>query len=418
MVKVSSLILFALACCTGAGVALEPPTTPAGKPDAAAATDAKLRGAVDSDGATATCSGDRPACVVLPTQTNAASPIALADGGALHPRGFIGDPSVIHDNGEYRMWFTSSRQRTPCAGAWYECLVQGIAYAESADGVTWTPHLLPQSQTELTTLVVESPPGAWDEAGMETASVLRGHDGRLRMFYTGHRAPAGQALPWDAIGLAESDDGIVWKRALAPVFEPELPWERACCDVACNCRWGGVLEPSVLWDASTKTYRMWYAAVGDLGGVATYRIGYATSPDGLSWTRAASPVLVPGAAGAWDSYVVSHVNVVADACAPGLHMFFHGYGAAEDAICQAGPCDGYTPGSIGYAFSTDGLKWTRGAAPILRPRQGAWDGFFIGGPSALLRDGVLELFYFGNADRARANAFESQIARVTVACEG
>ncbi len=314
------------------------------------------------------------------------------------------------------MWHTSSRTTTPCAGQWFECLVQGFGYAESEDGQRWTPHRLPAADAEMATLVFEPLASGWDRVGVETASVLRGHDGRLWMFYTGHRTPNQPDLPWDAIGLAFSDDGLTWTRSGgAPVLEPTLPWERVCDDAACLKPWGGLLEPSVVWEEDAKRYRMWYAAVGTLADVPTYRIGTATSPDGLTWTKHPEPVLVPGAVGAWDAYVVSHVNVVRDPCR-GYHVFYHGYGAAEDARCAGGTCTGYTPGSIGYAFGEDGITFERASTPLVTPKAGAWDAFFVGGPSALFRGTDIELFYFGNRDLERANAFDSQVGRVTLSC--
>lgn len=375
-----------------------------------------------ADDAASICASGGPACVVT-GMTNALAPSTTLDGGALHPKGFIGDPTVLFENGKYRMWFTSSRLRTPCGGEWWECLVQGMSYAESVDGKTWAPYLTASAATELASLVFEPSAGSWDETGIETSSVLRGHDGKLWMFYTGHKKPVGD-LFWDAIGLAKSEDGIHWVReGTGPVLEPRSSWERVCLDAvpdptgACSSAWGGLLEPSVIWDAAANTYRMWYVGVGTVDGVTTYRVGAATSPDGLVWQRRDTPVLVPGAPSAWDGYVVSHVNVVADPCG-GYHMFYHGSGAADAAQCPTSTCTGYTPGSIGYAFSDDGsgFVWNRRPEPLIRPAPGAWDGFFVGGPSALFRGAELQLFYFGNRNVTESNAFNSQVALVSPSC--
>jgi len=320
------------------------------------------------------------------------------------------------------MWFTSSRQDLSCSGEWYECLEQGFAYAESEDGQRWDDRwLAPDPPGSRTNLVFGPTPGGWDDVGVETASVLRDHEGRLRMYYTGHMEPPGPDTPFhDAIGMATSDDGIAWeKHGDGPVFAAQEPWERVCCDASCECVWGGVLEPSVLYDATHGTYHLWYAAFGQLGSLATYRLGHAVSQDGVSWERAPEPVLDVGLPEAWDGYWVSHVDVVADRCW-GYHLFYHGSGAWSEEACASDPagCVGYTPGAIGYAFSADGMAWTKHPAPLLEPMQGAWDGFFVGGPDALLRDGTVELFYFGNRDLAAANAFNSQIGQVPAVCAG
>ncbi len=395
----------------------DPPSTvePA---DAGALSDAldALDGRLDGE---PSCMSET-ACSVPASLAHDESPAVTIHEGPLHPNGFIGDPTVLFEEGKYRMWFTSSRQDLTCTGVWYECLVQGFAHAESVDGQTWDDAwLTPDTPEARTKLVFEPSPGTWDQVGMETASVLRDHEGRLRMYYTGHMGAPQPSYPfWDAIGMAVSDDGITWERyGGGPVFAAESAWERVCCDATCSCVWGGVLEPSVLYDASAGTYHLWYAAFGEVGSIAAFRIGHATSSDGVAWLREEHPVVDIGPAGAWDAYWVSHVDVVKDPCM-GYHLFYHGSGAWSDAACASDPagCVGYSPGSIGYAWSADGATWLKYPAPVLEPAAGAWDGFFVGGPDALFRDGSLELFYFGNRDLANANAFNSEIGHIKAVC--
>jgi hypothetical protein len=68
---------------------------------------------------------------------------------------------------------------------------------------------------------------------------------------------------------------------------------------------GSVAIPSILFEGNT--YHMWYA-----GRSSNQRIGYATSPDGITWEKyddptttdpqfaESDPVLNPGQPGAWD----------------------------------------------------------------------------------------------------------------------
>ncbi|TXC88859.1 hypothetical protein [Paraburkholderia azotifigens] len=65
---------------------------------------------------------------------------------------------------------------------------------------------------------------------------------------------------------AESDDGHTWRRdgAIALPFKDETEYAMS--------------KPTVVRDADL--YRMWYSYRGN-----AYRIGYAESPDGVSWTR-------------------------------------------------------------------------------------------------------------------------------------
>ena len=72
-----------------------------------------------------------------------------------------------------------------------------------------------------------------------------------------------------------------------PVLSAALPWEK----VAVMC-------PHVLWDPSAKLFKMWYSGGEDYEPDA---IGYATSPDGLAWSKSpanpvfhSDPALAPG----------------------------------------------------------------------------------------------------------------------------
>jgi sucrose-6-phosphate hydrolase SacC (GH32 family) len=125
-------------------------------------------------------------------------------------------------------------------------------------------------------------------------------------------------------------------------------------------------------------------------------------------------VFTPGGAGAWDEILVSHTNVVPDP-AGGYHLFYQGISRAQQDQCSVeGSCAFYTPGSIGHAFSLDGTAWTRDPAPVLVPE--ADDAFFVGGPSAVIRDGSVELFYFGIASRDDANNLRAHLARASATC--
>ena len=88
-----------------------------------------------------------------------------------------------------------------------------------------------------------------------------------------HRPGRGRS----AIGYATSADGLTWKRMSdKPVLAPERPWEK----VAVMC-------PHVIWDEREGIFRMWYSGGEQYEPNA---IGYATSPDGLTWSRRANPV--------------------------------------------------------------------------------------------------------------------------------
>ena len=82
--------------------------------------------------------------------------------------------------------------------------------------------------------------------------------------------------------VASSDDGLTWSRQQPIVMRPEIPGEYAFA------------RPTVIHDRGT--FRMWFAVRGD-----RYRIGYAESSDGVTWSRDDRTFgLAPGAAD-WES---------------------------------------------------------------------------------------------------------------------
>ncbi|MBR0670939.1 glycoside hydrolase family protein [Neoroseomonas soli] len=340
-----------------------------------------------------------PQCRFPAPWTRIEPPARTAAGTPLSPLRIAADPSVLRRGARYEMWFTNadSRQRT------------GIARAESTDGRIWTVWRSPTNPDPVMDLVLAAPAGGWDAPGLETANVLVGPDGLYRMYYTGNRAPQGSVT--FAIGLATSPDGIRWARRNAPVLEAANDWERPICAQPgdpSSCRMGGVLEPSVLHDAAAGLYRMWYVGLGEPSdSFRSFRIGHATSPDGVTWTRRASPVLALGPRGSWDEMWTSHVNVVADP-GGGYHMFYFGSapGDYRDGIEMQ-------RGSIGHAYSADGITWERNPAnPILAPRANQVDAWTLGGPTAVVESGRIRLWYFGN----RTSGLASDIVMAEAAC--
>ena len=155
------------------------------------------------------------------------------------------------------------------------------------------------------------PPGAWDEARVSGPRVLRGPDGRWRMWYYGRdRAFAPDIpLPSGRIGLAESDDGIHWRRVRGPmtggaVLDPHPDPNRF------DAAHVGVSD---IHHEAGGRLRMWYFG-GDheqlrLGPFEVrgmrLRPGCAVSGDGLHWQRVDGPfrgaVLDAGPPGAFDT---------------------------------------------------------------------------------------------------------------------
>ena len=241
-----------------------------------------------------------------------ASPVI---GGDL---GTVFDIAVLKEQGKYRMW-----------GSWRP--KKSVALFESTDGVHWSQPVI---------VLGPNPASGWEDDINRPVVVKR--DGTYRMWYTG------QANGRSAIGYATSPDGVTWTRqSAAPVLAPVAAWEK----VAVMC-------PHVLWDAQLRLFRMWYSAGEQYEPDA---IGYATSPDGLHWTRlAANPIFRPAPALLWEHHKVTACQVLRHG---GWHyMFYIGFRDVDHA-------------QIGIARSPDGITgWQRlPANPILGPTEGGWD---------------------------------------------
>src|SRR3989344_372229 len=312
--------------------------------------------------------------------------LRTSTGDNLSPWNIAADPTLLHDQNKFRMWYTAADGRGN----------GGIALAESNDGITWNVWKENNSPVGVIDLVLTGTSRSWDEPGVETASVIRTPSGEYRMYYTGNRPPEGSNHY--SIGLATSNDGIYWtKYGKGPIFEPENGWELPTCTSPNNprsCSNGGVLEPSVIYDSKEKIYKMWYAAVGTKDNLLTFSIGYATSVDGIQWNRMPEPVLERGKDGTWREALGSHASVIYDSQS-GYHLFYVGVKLSEY-------CDNCAlqRGNIGHAYSADGKQWQLNERnPILSPRKNKWDEWNIGGPAVIARGGELSLWYFGNKKR-------------------
>jgi hypothetical protein len=202
-----------------------------------------------------------------------------------------------------------------------------IYYADSTDGITWS-----NQQQVLAT----GAPSSWEETRVAGPSVIK--DGTTyKMWYMGRNASGKEQ-----IGYATSTNGTTWtKYGSNPVFSVgAASWDSL-----------KVRDPSVILDSGT--YKMWYAGT-DLWPV--FKIGYATSPDGIVWTKDGSNPIFTGTSGGWDGFQVYAPSVLVDTSG-GYHMFFSGTDSDMSQIW-----------STGHATSIDGIAWTEDALnPILLP---------------------------------------------------
>ena len=185
--------------------------------------------------------------------------------------------------------------------------------------------------------------GAFDQYCVTCPSVT--FNGSLyRMWYSSLYDPR---MGDGGIGLATSPDGIHWTRANDG--EPVL---RAAEAGAFDD--GQLIAPEVHYEGGQ--YRMWYTGSSveiSPFNVCYYRIGLATSDDGVHWHRAndGKPVLDIGPPGSYDDVQAATPSIVRDS--DGYRMWYAAWAKEPDhTIC--------------VARSRDGIHWERenGGKPV------------------------------------------------------
>ena len=230
--------------------------------------------------------------------------------------------------------------------------------------------------------VLEKNAGSWDSGVVLDPTVIKSGD-TLKMWYTG----AVNIFSPAAIGYAFSLDGINWSRhAGNPVMQGRsTDWDRP-----------SVLVPIVIQDGDTL--RMWYGGGSSPDDV---KIGYATSVDGVNWSRQPAPVMESGSIGEWNADAIMPGSVIKEGSI--FKMWFSG-AVGSIAIANAN-----TKTAIGYATSPDGIAWTlfddpatttapfQFSDPVLdhgSPGED-WDANEMFTPSVLKTDSGYEMWYSG-----------------------
>jgi uncharacterized repeat protein (TIGR01451 family) len=170
------------------------------------------------------------------------------------------------------------------------------------------------------------------------------------------------------VRLRTSTDGLTWGAATTVLQHGGSgDWDEGAVAVDC-----------VMWDGSV--YKMWYSGIN--GAFTSESIGYATSPDGTTWTKyAGNPVVTPGSGADWDAQVVRESTVVFNDGT--YHMWYAGTSSFPNF-------------SIGYATSPDGLTWTKYAGnPVLTPTPGGFDDVMVYAPQVVHYGGTYHMWYSG-----------------------
>ncbi len=228
-------------------------------------------------------------------------------------------------------------------------------------------------------------PGTWDEGTVFVQSVILAGD-TLKMWYGGN-SDSHIFNNNFSIGYAWSLDGINWTKYNGNPVMAGRPgmWDQV-----------GMFHPIVIQDGDTL--RMWYESfTASTPAGPGHMIGYATSVDGIIWTRRDAPVLERGPNGEWDdSHIITGAVIKEENT---FKMWF------------SGGTGGTFPNSIirmGLATSTDGINWTKYDDPTTTdpPFQfsdpvlplgspGSWEAIWAWTPSVLTTPSGYEMLYEG-----------------------
>lgn len=253
----------------------------------------------------------------------------------------IGSPSVILINDTLRMVYAAGG--TDLKGR--------INAAYSTDGTSWTKH-------------VENPvldigtPGSWDDYFLDTPEIIQDSTG-FKLYYFGDtdNDPIGSAF-----GVATSTDLINWTRSdLNPILSPGQPGE-----------WDGLYIESPTVAFAEGTYYMLYSGIDTMWQV---KIGLATSPDGINWTKfAGNPVLDGGLNTSWEGFSIATPSLLKTDT--GFEVWYCGVSYSD--MLDNNQIDTI---KIGYASSSDAIHWVKYAGnPILDTYAEPYTSFETRGP--------------------------------------
>lgn len=287
--------------------------------------------------------------------------------------GIVGDPSVVRVGNRLRMLYGGfDPAKVPQGPA--------TCAAESVDGITWKEF---DTGDAVRGRVIMPGTGAWENTH-ETPFWLRRPDGGWSMWFIGYKSAehaAGWGLFATHIGYATA--GAAGLAFTAPATSPVLSPTPGGFDAR------AMTAPSVVLDGGL--YRMVYAGWWNPTPISVgVTLLSATSPDGVIWTKRATPVFngltLP-------AYAAAHLAEPELVPAPdGSWLIFF----------STTPVNGQ-PHSIGMARApTIGGPWTISPQPIIVPTAGGFDAKDAVAPSVLIEGGRIRLWYAGfSADGQR-----------------
>jgi len=222
--------------------------------------------------------------------------------------------------------------------------------------------------------------GCFDEHGIFPINVLR-HKNSVYAYTCGWNRRTSVSVD-TSIGFATSDDsGLTFKKlGSGPILSSSLN------------------EPFLVGDAFVKVYdnvfHMWYMFGTQWKQYSkntppdrTYKIGHATSIDGIEWQKEDGRQIIPDKLNNDESMALPSVIKIGDR----YHMFFC---YRESSDFRKTSHRGYR---IGYAYSNDLVNWTRDDDNVgIDVSDGSWDSDMLCYPHVFECDDKIYMLYNGN----------------------
>ena len=185
--------------------------------------------------------------------------------------------------------------------------------------------------------------------------------------------------------LLEANDGSHWKLTTSTSSSEISNWLTSSQSII-PIGWDNENSNPTLITKNSNTYQAWFTAFNSaywLNGPDRYRLGYAYSTNGYSWTKYSNWVLY-GDNGLWDSGGIARgLSVVF------LNGTYHLWYAATNS--QSLASNPYW--RIGYATSPDGIAWTKHPNNPVIVKTTDWEYDNMMYPYVLFEDGKYKMWY-------------------------
>jgi len=277
----------------------------------------------------------------------ASNPVISQGGAGAWDSKYLSVCNAINDSGTLKLYYV---------GGSTAYMPASLGYATSTDGKSWTKY-------GSNPVLSAGSSGAWDATLVSTCAVLI-DGGTYKMWYSGYNGVAYK------IGYATSSDGNSWTRyASNPVMG---------LGAAGSFDSKMVGAPYVLKE--NDEYKMWYAGYNG----NNWQTGFANSTDGINWTKYDNnPVVKVGAANSWDDVSIGHISLAN--VSGNFHLWYGG--------------DSGAGWGIGYAYSSDGLSWTKYANnPVMSRVANTWERQSNLDPTVIYNGTGYQMWYNGVTD--------------------